>query len=344
METLNYIGSKKTLINNIKKICIENIHNIRELSFADLFSGTGTIGYNMNTICKNIISNDLEYYSYIINYALLKSVYSDKIQNIINKMNNIDGIEGLIYTNYSKDRLFFTNDNAKKADAIRIYLDDIYNKKEINIDEFIFILASIIISIDKVANTSVVYGAFLKEFKKSALKNLIIKPIHINRINNKYNKIYNMNMEELIINNNYDIIYLDPPYNQRQYSANYSPLNYIAYYKDIKLTGMTGLIENYNKSNFCKKTNIKQVFTNMINNLNCKYLLLSYNNEGLMKFDDIKEILLKKGDIKLYKIEYNKFKAQKNVNGSKVYEYIWFVNMTSCNNQFEEIITNLIKS
>ena len=77
--------------------------------------------------------------------------------------------------------------------------------------------------------------------------------------------------------------------------------------------------------------------------IKCKYLILSYNNEGLMSFDDIKNILLKKGDIKLYKIEYNKFKAQQNVNGDKVYEYIWFVDTTNINNKFEEINMDLIK-
>ena len=341
METLNYIGSKKSLIENIKMICSENIPDLQNNTFADLFSGTGTVGFNMNGLCKSIIGNDLEYYSYVINYALLLSSYSSKLQNIIDNMNDLDMVEdGLIFTNYSKDRLFFTHDNAKKADAIRQYLDTITNIDE---KEYMFLLASIIVSIDKVANTSVVYGAFLKEYKKAALKPLIIKPIHMNKKNNKNNKVYNMMMEELIVGKSFDIVYLDPPYNHRQYSANYSPLNYIAHYEDIELTGKTGLIKDYNKSNFCKKTNIKETFTDSINNINCKYLILSYNNEGLMSFDDLKEILLKKGDIKLYKIKYNKFKAQQNVNGDKVFEYLWFVDTNMKTNKFEEIETELIK-
>jgi adenine-specific DNA-methyltransferase len=343
METLNYIGSKKTLINNIIKICKDNINNIYNYSFADLFAGTGTVSYNMNNICKYIISNDLEYYSYVINYALLKSIYSDKLQKIINHMNNLELIDnGLIFLNYSKNRMFFTHNNAKKADAIRKYLDDIYIKNEINKKEFMFLLASIIISIDKIANTSSVYGAFLKQYKNSALKDLIIKPIHKNKTN-KNNIIYNMKMEDLIENQKFDIVYLDPPYNHRQYSGNYSPLNYIAQYKDIELTGKTGLIKDYNKSIFCKKTNIKETFKDMINKIKCKYILLSYNNEGLMNFNDLKDLLLQKGDIKLYKIEYNKFKAQQNVDGDKVYEYIWFIDTSLHNNKFEEIIMDLIK-
>jgi adenine-specific DNA-methyltransferase len=81
----------------------------------------------------------------------------------------------------------------------------------------------------------------------------------------------------------------------------------------------------------------------MINKLKSKYIILSYNNEGLMNFDNLKNILLQKGDIKLYKIEYNKFKAQQNVNGDKVYEYIWFIDTSLHNNKFEEIIMELKK-
>ena len=166
----------------------------------------------------------------------------------------------------------------------------------------------------------------------------------MNLKNNKHNKVFHMKMEDLIIDETFDIVYLDPPYNQRQYSANYSPLNYIAQYEDIELTGKTGLIKDYNKSDFCKKSTIKETFTDAIDTIKCKYLILSYNNEGLMSFDDIKKILISKGNVKLYKIEYNKFKAQKNVNGDKVYEYIWFVDTMNNNNKFEEISMDLISS
>jgi len=348
METLNYIGSKKTLFNNILDVCEKNIKNLNNYNFADLFSGTGTVGYNMNKHCKKIIANDLEYYSYIINYALLKCEYSDDIQCIINKMNKLNPIDdGLIYKNYSEnencERMFFTNYNAKKCDSIRIYLENIYNQKIINNEQFHFLLASIIISVDKVANTSSVYGAYLKNYKKSALKKLYIKPIHKNKTNNNNNEVYNEKIEKLIINKQYDIVYLDPPYNHRQYSGNYSPLNYIAHYdKNIQLMGKTGLIKDYNKSDFCSKVKVKNVFINLIKNLNCKYIILSYNNEGLLNLNDLKNILLDKGDVILYKINYNKFKAQKGIK-KNVIEYIWFVNTLKKKSNYEEIYVNIKK-
>ena len=164
MLTLNYIGSKKTLKNTIFKVCKDNINNTCEYSFADLFAGTGTVGFNVNVtenFCKNIISNDLEYYSYIINCALLKSVYSEKMNKIIEDLNeNQDLVEGLIYKNFSNhqdcERMFFTNKNAKKCDTIRIEINRLFTEGVINENEFNFLLASVIVSIDKCANTSAV--------------------------------------------------------------------------------------------------------------------------------------------------------------------------------------------
>lgn len=349
METLNYIGSKKKLFNNILDVCQKNITNLNDKIFADLFSGTGTVAFNMNKYCKKIIANDLEYYSYIINYALLKCQYTVSIQNIINDINNIKSIDnGLIFNNFSNndkcERMFFTNNNAKKCDAIRIYIDKLFNNNNINYDEYIFVLVSLLVSMDKVANTSSVYGAYLKKYKKSSQNELFVKPIHQNKNNKINNEIYNENIENLVITNNYDIVYLDPPYNHRQYGGNYSPLNYIAKYdKNIQLIGKTGLIKDYNKSAFCSKLNVKNSFIKLIQNLNCKYIILSYNNEGLLHLNDIKNILLNKGDIILYKINYNKFKAQKNVKINNVIEYIWFVDTSKHNQSFKELMVDLKK-
>jgi adenine-specific DNA-methyltransferase len=330
METLNYIGSKKTLFKTLKYICDNNIyeHSKEKLSFADLFAGTGTVGFNMNNYYSKIIANDLEYYSYVINYALLKCDCTEKIKIIIEDCNNLSSVKGLIYNNFSPNpncnRMFFTNENAEKCDAIRQYINILLKNDSITIDEYMFLLASLLISIDKVANTSSVYGAYLKKYKKSALKSLIIKPIHTIIQKNKNNIVYNNDIIQLV-KYSFDIVYLDPPYNQRQYSSNYSPLNYIALYDNIELLGKTGLIKNYNKSDFCSKVKVKSTFIELIKNLKAKYVILSYNNEGLMSFDDLKEILLDKGDVILYKIEYNKFKAQQNVEKAKVIEYIWFI-------------------
>jgi adenine-specific DNA-methyltransferase len=302
-------------------VCKENINDINSKTFMDLFAGTGTVGFNMLNHFNKCDANDVEYYSYVINCALLKCSYTKNIEKIINECNNLALVDGLIYNNFSPtnscERMFFSNNNARKADSIRQYIGNLYKTRQIAENEFYFLLASLLVSIDKVANTSCVYGSYLKAYKASALKDLVLKPIHTRSYIKEGNTVYNEFAEKLIEVDSgkyYDVIYIDPPYNQRQYSANYSPLNYIAHYdENIILKGKTALIDNYNKSKFCKKTEVKRVFTDLINGTNSNYLVISYNNEGLLSIEELKKILLKKGLVKLYKIQYNKFKAQKGV-------------------------------
>lgn len=350
MNTLNYIGCKHTLYNTLFEVCKENISDMANKTFLDLFAGTGTVSYNIQNKFKSCSANDLEYYSYIINYALLMCSYSEKIEKIIIECNKLDKVEGLIYLNFSPnnncERMFFTNDNAKKADAIRIYIQKQFAEKLIDEKEYYFILASLLVSIDKVANTSCVYGAYLKNFKASALKDLILVPIHSKKDVNIGNSVFNGLAEKFAETDStfYDVIYMDPPYNQRQYSANYSPLNYIAHYdKDIVLNGKTGLIDGYNKSSFCKKTEVKTAFEKLVNGVKCNILIISYNNEGLLSTEEFKKILLKKGLVKLYKIQYNKFKAHKNVEKKFVEEYLWVVDTTKKSNIILETDIDLVK-
>jgi adenine-specific DNA-methyltransferase len=352
MNTLNYIGCKHTLLNTLLSVFQENISDMKNSSFLDLFAGTGTVGFNVQKYTKSCDANDLELYSYIINFALLKCNYSKELSELIKKCNELDMKEGLIYNNFSPnetcERMFFTNDNAKKADAIREFIETEYKENRINIYQFNFLLASLLVSIDKVANTSSVYGAYLKAYKTSALKSMLLKPIHIKTDINSENKntVYNKLAETFSEPDSkyYDIIYIDPPYNQRQYSGNYSPLNYIAEYnKDVVLKGKTGLIENYNKSKFSKKTDIKNTFDTLITGLNCKYLIISYNSEGLLSMSEFKKILVKKGSVKLYIIKYAKFKAQQNVEEKYVEEYLWVVNTSVKSTLIEEIEIDLIK-
>lgn len=347
MNTLNYIGCKQTLCGTLSHIIRTELPNLAQLSFLDMFAGTGSIAFRFQDLTASCSANDLEYYSYIINYALIKTNYSDKLQTIINDCNQLPGIKGLTYTHYSTneqcERMFFTPNNAQKCDAIRTYIESLKCNCSITTEEYYYLLASLLVSIDKVANTSCVYGAYLKEYKKASLKDLVVLPIHTKtNINTDNNNVFNITAESLSqLEQTFDVVYMDPPYNQRQYSANYFPLNYIASYNEsITLKGKTGLIEGYNKSNFCSKAKVYNSFKTILDNIQCKYIFISYNNEGLLSCDELQDLFSSYGELKLYKIPYKKFKAQKNVDGDKVFEYLWFINKTTSSPFIEEIEYN----
>ena len=120
-------------------------------------------------------------------------------------------------------------------------------------------------------------------------------------------------------------MYLDPPYNNRQYGANYHLLNTISRYDNFTPKGKTGLRE-YNRSNYCKKSEVYKSFEELIKNAKFEYIFLSYNNEGLMSKEEVKEIMNRYGKYTLVQKEYQRFKADKaenrNHKANKTYEYL----------------------
>ena len=321
--TLNYIGSKKTLLPFLDYVICSNVDE--KGTFGDLFAGTGIVGDYFSKKGFIVTGNDKENYSYVVNHASLKSSYSKKLKKNINSLNELKGISGLIHKHYSPegDRMFFTEDNAKKADAIRVKIEEL-RKKEINDDEYYFLLASLLQSLDKVANTTSVYGAFLKQFKKSASKPLVITPIHKLKNSGK-NKVTRKDVLEIA--DKFDAIYLDPPYVARQYGANYCPLNFLVDYDEkIELRGKTGLYDYY-KSPFASKSKAKKAFIQMFEVLtkNCSKIFLSYNNQGILTLNEMVNIMKEYGDVITYTYAYKKYQAVKS-RGGDTDEYIHYLN------------------
>ena len=328
---MNYIGSKSKLSNwiyqEVKKVVG---HDLSQKVFCDIFAGTGIVGRTFKKDVKQIIANDLEYYSFILNQNYIKNItkIKDK-EKYIDSLNNLNLINnGLIYQNYclgsGSNRQYFSDENGKKIDTVRTEIEKWYKDGKIDEKIYYFLLASLIESADKVANTASVYGAFLKHLKKSAQKKLVLESANFIESDNQH-QVFNQDSNQLIKKISGDILYLDPPYNQRQYSANYHLLNTIAKYEPFKPKGKTGLPE-YNRSQYCKKHEVKKSFEELIKNAEFKYIFLSYNNEGLMSENDVKNIMKKYGRYDLVTKEYQRFKADKSENrnhkADKTFEYL----------------------
>ena len=185
-----------------------------------------------------------------------------------------------------------------------------FNEKKIVSNIYYYLLCSLLECADKVANTASVYGAYLKKLKTSASKELVLVGANY-QLNDNEHEVYNEDANKLINQIEGDILYLDPPYNERQYGANYHLLNTIAEYKQFIPRGKTGLPE-YKRSMYCSKNTVLNEFEELIKNAKFKYIFLSYNNEGLMHCNTIKNIMTKYGYYDLAKTDYQRFKADSN--------------------------------
>ena len=316
---MNYIGSKYKLLPFIRRAIFDVVgNNLSDKVLCDIFAGTGMVGRCLKTDVKKVISNDMEYYSYVLNRNYIGNhIAIDDKEKYIEELNQIPLVDdGFIYQNYcwggGKERLYFTDDNGMRIDSIRQQIERWKEDNIINDDLYYFLLCSLLESADKVANTASVYGAFLKKIKKTAASKMILSSAEFD-INCNQHEVYCEDANRLIHRIEGDILYLDPPYNARQYGANYHLLNTIAEYKHFEPIGKTGLRE-YSKSKYCKTSTVLSEFEDLVKNARFKYIFLSYNNEGLMSVEQIKNIMSKYGRYDLICRQYQRFKADKTIN------------------------------
>ncbi|MBZ7990824.1 MULTISPECIES: DNA adenine methylase [unclassified Campylobacter] len=314
---MNYIGSKLKLSSFIFDEVKNTIKmDLKDYVFCDLFSGTSIVARTFKPYVKQVISNDIEFYSFVLAKNYIGNNFDkNRADLLIKELNQVilkTSLKGFIYDNYSEfaNRQYFTNENATKIDTARITIEKWLKNSYINNQEYYFLLTSLLESADKLANTASVYGAFLKKIKKSALKDLVIEKADF-LPTNQNNLVFNKNANELIKTIKGDILYLDPPYNSREYGANYHLLNTIAKYDEFIPKGKTGL-RDYIRSNWCKKAKVYDELEELIKNANFKYIFLSYNDEGLLSFDDIKNIFSKYGEYSYISKDYQRFKADSN--------------------------------
>jgi len=313
---MNYIGSKQKLLPFITDSIQETVGSFQNKTFAEVFGGTGVVSRYFKNKVKSLIANDLESYSYVLLKNYLGNTSGFAYASLIEELNEIPLRKGFIFKNYclggTSERQYFSDENGQKIDTLRLKIEQWKSQKYINKNQYYFLLASLLESADKVANTASVYGAFLKQLKKTAQRPLVLEPALFKSSKSSV-QVFNQNANELIKKIKGDILYLDPPYNARQYGANYHLLNTIALYDKFIPKGKTGL-RHYSKSSYCQKRNVAEVFEELIKCANFEYIFLSYNNEGLLSEKQIIQLMRKYGEYSQNTRVYTRFKADKNTN------------------------------
>lgn len=336
---MRYIGSKLRLINfiqeTVEKYCGSDL---KDKVFCDIFAGTGIVGRSFSPLVKKVIANDLEKYSYIANYVQLRGYDKAMFYNFFNDLNAkslsddwmADPEVNLNLANAyaeggASNRLFFSANNGLEIQRARNYLTKWSERGELNFNDYLAILFSIMDGADKVANTMSTYGMFANKLKDNALKDVqFVAPKQAENAGDQ-NEVYMSDANELIREIKGDILYLDPPYNSRQYSSYYFVLNAIAENKAPETDTKSGVKnEECNKSDYNRKAKVAEALEDLISNAKFEWIFLSYNNEGLLTFDEIKEIMSKYGDYSVESTPYQRYKADNNRNQAAegVLEYI----------------------
>jgi adenine-specific DNA-methyltransferase len=336
---MRFIGGKSKLLQDIEDILTPHLDGT-EQSFMDIFAGTGVVS-NYFKKDYRILSNDFMYFSGVLLHATIKN--NDPLQfnglkeiGIHNPLSYLQDsnktLNGFITQNYSpageENRMYFTVHNAGRIDFIRTTIEEWYQGGQITENEYFYLLAVLVEAVPYVSNITGTYGAFLKHWDKRALNEIVLNPIEIVD-NGKDNEVYIEDANELIKKVSGDILYIDPPYNTRQYVPNYHVLETIARYDQPTIKGVTGL-RNYDdqKSAYSQKRNAFKALNDLISSADFKHIVLSYSTDGIIPEEDLISML--KGydihsEVDVVRIPYRKYKSKVVSKTDDTHELLFYI-------------------
>lgn len=312
-----YLGSKTKLLSFIDDIL--QSENIEFETFADIFAGTGTVANHFYNSSKIIVNDILVSNNYIYQAFFGKDeIRENKLKERLKLYNTLDikkYDDNYFSNNFSNT--YFDATNTKKIGIIRDDIEKLFQEKIITQREKSYLCTSLIYALDKIANTVGHYDAYRKIDIPE--KKLFLLPLDIK--NSKYSaEIYKDDANELVKRIKSDVVYIDPPYNSRQYSDAYHLLENIATWKKEKVFGVAKKI---NRSHIKSKYNMKSAgvaFCDLIDNINAKYILVSYNDMGSsgnarsqsrISDHEILSALKRKGEVRIFETDFKQFTTGK---------------------------------
>ena len=355
-QIITYIGNKRALLSPIE----EEVKTIRakigrqKLRCADLFSGSGIVSRMLKQYSETLIANDRENYSFIINdcYLSNKSSYPqakcDFLREKIIELCRNERRPGIIAEHYAPkddnsiragERVFYTHENAVLIDTYRALIDEWVTEEGLKK----FFLAPLITEASIHVNTSGVFKGFYKDKHtgigcfgasgKNALKRILGRIELKAPVFSRFESAIELYREDAVaLSENLkriDIAYLDPPYNQHPYGSNYFMLNLILKNKlDVAVSSVSGITQDWNRSEFNKPYSALKSMEKIIDKIDSKFVIISYNSEGFITFEQMKTMLEHYGKLKTVEMTYNTFRGSRNLNNRNIHvsEYLFILN------------------
>ncbi len=323
------------MVEEIDSFIESRVESEEPLTLFDAFCGTGAVSDRLKNKFNLVINDNLKWATvYTAGRLYAPSCHFERLGfDPFAFLNQSDEkVQGFIYKNYApteSSRMYFTPENAARIDYFRKQIEEWHKNKLLSEAEYMLLLASLVESVSRVSNTAGVYGAFLKKWDGRALKPIeFIKPAY-NACDSLNIKIYNDKTENIISDVKCDILYLDPPYTQNQYGTQYHLLETLIlndHPSVSKVTGSRPVMPM--RSDWSKEYKAHILLDKIIANTTARYIVMSYNNDGLMSKEYIEAVMKRYGKPETYcckKISYKKYQNWKSQNHKEHFEYLFFV-------------------
>jgi len=316
---MRYYGGKAKLLPFIES-AVSQLALPDTPTLVDLFSGTSVVGRHFKNKGFRVVANDSLYFCKCLATARValnnRPEFNQLGEDPIDILNNLEGEDGFFSQMYSPSgidqRRYFTTENAQRIEAIRRQIETWRTSLVITEPECEYLIASLLEAANLTSNVSGTYAAFLKHWDARALKN--VKLTEPETTDGPHNCVsLQTDAVELVESVSGDVFYLDPPYNTRQYSSNYFLLDVIAngWFTEVpEVRGLTGMRDNSSlKSAFSSRKTAPEALKKVIEGAKCRYVLLSYNNEGIIPHNEITQLLKNYGTLEVSEFEHRRYKA-----------------------------------
>jgi adenine-specific DNA-methyltransferase len=351
---LRYIGNKTRLLGFIRRVL--RTRGIGPGRAVDPFSGTASVARSLKRWQFHTAASDIMEYGYVFARAYVEvtappcfagvaaEVGGGDLRHAVVWLNGLRGEPGFIHEHYSPEggagsvhgRMYFTPGNAARIDAVRGAIERWHRSRAIDDDAYHTLLAALIEAADRVANTTGVYAAFVKSWQPNALRPLELRPERLVR-GNGCTAARSAAMDAIREAGEFDLLYLDPPYNARQYAGYYHIPELLArgwYDGDVVLRGKTGLIEDGDRrSDWSSSRRCEEAFEALVAGARCRHIVMSYNAEGIIREATIERVLREyglRGTYRRYRQQYRRYRsdsdsAVRRYRANDVYEYLYCV-------------------
>ena len=352
-QLITYIGNKRALLGFIEEgiARIQKKLQKKKLRMADIFSGSGIVARFFKQYSDLLIVNDMENYSRVINECYLSNedeIDMPLLQNYYREMQaelSLPLKRGIVSELYAPlddgnikagERVFFTSRNAMYMDTARQLIMKIPKEKQK------YFLAPLLSEVSVHANTAGVFKGFYKERETKIGQFGGSNQDALSRIKGDIDLPFpvfsNFNCETIVYNGDsnkiaetipeHDVAYLDPPYNQHPYGSNYFMLNLVLDYEyPENPSAVSGIPENWNRSFYNKKSKALDSLTELVEKIKSRYILISFNSEGFVKYGEMTSMLEKAGKYEVLETKYNTFRGSRNLSKRETHvkEYLFIL-------------------
>jgi adenine-specific DNA-methyltransferase len=338
---IEFLGSKARLLSFLT----EKIggYAVAGEHFVDLFCGTASVGSAFRGRGLQVTANDhLWLCATIAEANLLNHGTPDfssllptgevrprrgeaTYESVLRTLNEVEPREGFVFQNYSPAslencgvaRMYFTKANAARIDAIRGRIDEW--DQLLSRGEKALLITDLVRAASRHSNTAGTYGCYLKRWKPRAVARLELDPSKTPSLRGSDHAVHRQRAEDLLPTLEADVVYVDPPYTKRQYAAYYHLLETIVRYDAPEISGKTGLRQwSAASSDFCFRRKAPGALERLVRRTRARHLFLSYNSDGQIADEAIRDILTSRGKLQVWELPYQRYRSSSGVHRGPV--------------------------